>query len=465
VTKITDARRFSPYLNDIYADGVDKKISPPIGNQENTMAESPYIEEISADQFGLKVLGEERVVVDFYSTECPPCENLATKFEPLSELYGQKVKFIKIFRQANRELATSLDVTGSPTLLFFEGGKRVGDKLTGAITRSSIMRNLDAMLPPEEVKEIRSGIRPKLTEAEVLILGGGPAGLTAGIYLAQAHIDTLIVDVALPGGYVATTDKVSNYPGFIQAMPGYQLSHQMTEQAKVNGVKFRAAVEIDEVDLDNKTVLVDGFETIRAKKIIIATGSQPKSMGVPGERDYRGSGISYCATCDAKYYDGKDVIVLGGGNSAVEESLLIAKFARTVTIIHRSSQLRANKEAQYRASAQKNIRFLLDAEVLEIKKYAPYEMGVVVKDKKSGDIRELPTHGVFIFIGFTPNVGLFGDSLKLDQWGYIDADSRMRTNLPGVFSAGDVNAKHYRQITTAVADGTIAAIEVTKELE
>ena len=157
--------------------------------------------------------------------------------------------------------------------------------------------------------------------------------------------------------------------------------------------------------------------------------------------------------------------MLGGGNSAVEESLFIAKFAKSVTIVHRSSQLRANKEAQARVLAQPNIEFLLDHEVLEIKKYAPYEMGVVVKDKPSGEVRELPTHGVSIFIGFTPNVEIFGEALKTDQWGYMESDSLMRTNVPGVFSAGDVNAKHYRQITTAVADGTIAAIGVTKELE
>ncbi len=429
------------------------------------MTASSTITEIGADSFAEKVLGEGSAIVDFYSTECPPCENLATKFEPLSELYGHRVKFVKIFRQANRDLATSLDVTGSPTLLFFKDGKRVGDRLSGAITRSSIMRNLDALIPAAETLDIHARIEPATTETEALILGGGPAGLTAGIYLAQAHIDTLVVDVALPGGYVATTHQVSNYPGFIEAMNGYQLSHQMTEQAKANGVKFRAAVEIDEVDLENKSIRVDGYETIRAKKIIIATGSQPKPLGVPGEREYRGNGISYCATCDAKYYDGKDVIVLGGGNSAVEESLFIAKFARTVTIVHRSSQLRANKEAQTRVLAQPNIKFLLDREVREIKKYAPFEMGVVVKDNLSGEVEELPAHGVFIFIGFTPNVEIFGDSLKTDQWGYIEADSRMRTNVPGVFSAGDVNAKHYRQITTAVADGTIAAIEVTKELE
>ena len=426
---------------------------------------SADILEIDAAEFPDQVLGAGMAVVDFYSTECPPCEDLATKFEPLSELYGKKIRFVKIYRQGNRELATKLDVTGSPTLLFYKNGERVGEKLSGGIQRRAIMRNLDAMLPAEQVLELHGRIQPKVTETEVLILGGGPAGLTAGIYLAQAHIDTLIVDTALPGGYVATTHQVSNYPGFIEALNGYQLSHQMTEQAKANGVKFRSAVDLDQVDLENKSVRLDGFETVRAKKVIIATGSKPKPVGVPGETEYRGHGISYCATCDAKYYDGKDVVVIGGGNSAVEESLFIAKFARSVTIVHRSATLRANKEAQAKAAAEPKLRFLLNQEILEIKKKAAYDMGVVVKDKETGETSEIATHGVFIFIGFTPNTELFGDRLKTDQWGYIEADSRMQTNIPGVFAAGDINAKHYRQITTAVADGTIAAIGVTKELE
>jgi thioredoxin reductase (NADPH) len=426
---------------------------------------SERIIEIEADRFETEVLGAELAVVDFYSTECPPCENLATKFEPLSEIYGEDVKFVKIFRQGNRELARSLDVGGSPTLLFFSKGKAAGERLTGGIRRSDIMRNLDALLSPGRARELRAKIAPAETKTDVAILGGGPAGLTAGIYLAQAHIDTTIVDTALPGGYVATTHQVSNYPGFIDPMQGYQLSHQMTEQAKANGVKFKAAVEIDHVDLENKTFRLDGYETVRARKIIIATGSKPSLLGVPGEAEYRGHGISYCATCDAKYYDDKDVVVIGGGNSAVEESLFIAKFAKSVTVVHRSPSLRANKEAQAKASAEPKIRLLLEHEVREIKKYAPFDMGVALVDRKTGEQRELRTSGVFIFIGFHPNIGDFGGKLRTDQWGYIDADGDMRTNIPGVFSAGDVNSKHYRQITTAVSDGTIAAIGVTKELE
>lgn len=426
---------------------------------------SEKIAEISADQFESTVLKDHLAVVDFYSTECPPCETLATKFEPLSEIYGEDVKFYKIFRQGNREFAKSLGVTGSPTLLFFRDGERVGPSLAGGILRSEIMRNLDAHLPPGRVEELHAKIKPVETKTDVVIFGGGPAGLTAGIYLAQAHIDVIVIDTAMPGGYVATTHQVSNFPGFIEPINGYELSHRMAEQAKANGVKFRSAVEIDRIDIENKTVRVDGFETISARKMIIATGSKPRPLGVPGEAEYLGHGISYCATCDAKYYDDKDVIVVGGGNSAIEESLLIAKFARSVTIVHRSETLRANREAQAKAAAEPKISFLLNQEIREIRKYDSFRMGVVVRDKQTGTEREFQTAGVFIFIGFIPNVDIFGDALETDQWGYIAADAEMRTNLPGVFSAGDVNSKRYRQITTAVSDGTIAAIGITKELE
>ena len=201
----------------------------------------------------------------------------------------------------------------------------------------------------------------------------------------------------------------------------------------------------------------------QAKKLIIATGSKPKELGVPGELEFRGHGISYCATCDAKYYDDKDVVVIGGGNSAVEESLFIAKFARSVTIIHRSSHLRANKEAIAQVQAEPKIRLLLDHEVTEIGKAAAFDMSVAVRSNVTGEVSRVATHGVFIFIGFTPNTEHFCKCLETDKWGYITADDHMRTNLPGVYSAGDVNAKAFRQITTAVSDGTIAAIGVTKE--
>jgi len=187
------------------------------------------IYEIAADQYEKEVLGGGKVVLDFYSTECPPCEALASKYEGLARIYGEDVRFLKIFRQGNRALAEALGVGSSPTLLFYDGGKRLEGQLSGGIRRSQIAERLDQMLPPVRAQELRKKVTPVVTDCDTLILGGGPAGLTAGIYLAQAHMKTVIVDTALPGGFVATTHQVSNYPGFPDPLNGYMLSHFMSE--------------------------------------------------------------------------------------------------------------------------------------------------------------------------------------------------------------------------------------------
>ncbi len=423
------------------------------------------IKEIREADFQAEVLENKFAVVDFYSTDCPPCNALEEKYEALSEIYGDDVQFIKIFRQGNRDLAEKLDVTGSPTVLFYDNGQECGDRLTGGVLRSDIMKNLDAMVGESRAEELHSMIKPVETETDVLILGGGPAGLTAGVYLAQAHIETILVDTALPGGYVATTHLVSNYPGFIEPQNGYMLSHYMSEQAIANGVEFRAAVEVNKVDLERKRIKIDGFETIRARKIIIATGSKPRPLGVLGEDTYRGNGISYCATCDAKYYQDKEVVIIGGGNSAIEEALFIAKFASKITIVHQLDHLQANKEAQKKVISHDKIEIIFEHEPREFRKYGNMDMGVVVEDLESGKKRELRTNGIFIFVGFIPNISQLSNKLKVDQWGYLETDIEKRTNIDGVYAAGDVTSKPFRQITTAVADGTVAAIAVGKELE
>ena len=422
------------------------------------------IKEINAEDYRRELLPSERAVLDFYSTECPPCEALASKYESLSEIYGDDIRFFKIFRQGNRELAESLGVTGSPTILFYKKGEITGKVLTGAIKRSEIMAELDALLLPGRVEELKNSIKPVATYCDTVILGAGPAGLTAGIYLAQADVDAILVDRALPGGYVSTTHQVSNYPGFPEPQPGYMLSHYMHEQAKKAGVKFRSAVDVDRVDLVKKEVFIDGYESIKAKKLIIATGSSPKPLNIPGEREYSGKGISYCATCDAKYYKDRDVIVIGGGNSAIEESLFIARFARKITIVHQFAELQANKQAQKKAFSEKKIEFLFEHEPREFKKHGNMDMEVVVENLKNGEYMSIRSHGVFVFVGFKPNVELFNRNLKLDEWGYILTNNQMRTNIEGVYAAGDVVSKQYRQITTAVADGTVAAIGISKEL-
>ena len=422
------------------------------------------IKEIQAADFENEVLKKERVVVDFYSTECPPCEALAAKYENLSNIYGDDISFVKIFRQGNRELAAELDVSGSPTVLFYKNGERTGDTLSGGIKRSELMKNLDSLLSEERAAELHAKIEPTVTNTDVIVLGGGPAGLTAGLYLAQAHIKTILVDTALPGGYVATTHQVSNYPGFIEAQPGFMLSHYMSEQAKANGVEFRSAVEVSKIDLAGKSILVDGYETIEAKKIVIATGSRPRPLDIPGEQEYAGQGISYCATCDGKYFEDREIVVIGGGNSAIEESLFLSKFAKKITIVHQFDTLQANKEAQKKIFEDPKVNILFEHEPREFKKYGNMDMGVIVENLKTGEREELKTDGIFVFVGFIPNLDMFHESMELDQWGYLKTGETMETSIPGVFAAGDVRTKAYRQITTAVADGTIAAITISKEL-
>lgn len=422
------------------------------------------MKEISAKEFKNEVLEGGKVVVDFYSSECPPCEALAPKFENLSELYGKDIKFIKIFRQDNRDLAESLDVNGSPTVIFYDNGKLVGDKLSGGIKRSELIENLNTLITEERVAEIKENIKPTVSEYDTLILGGGPGGLTAGLYLCQARIKAVLVDIMLPGGQISSTHKISNYPGFIEPQPGFMLAHYMSEQTKICGAKYKVAVDVTDLDLENKTIIVDEYETIKAKKIILATGASPRYLNVPGERELKGNGISYCATCDAKYFHDKEVIVIGGGNTAIEEAEFIAKFASKITIIHQFDKLQANKEAQEKAFANPKINFIYDTEPRSFEKNGNI-LEVATENLKTGEKSILKADGIFIFVGMKPNTDLFNDTLAYDDWGYVKANEDMETNIKGVYVVGDLRSKKYRQITTAVADGTIAAIAVTKELD
>ncbi len=421
------------------------------------------MKEINATEFEKEVLSG-KVILDFYSTECPPCEALASKFEDLSTLYGKDVKFLKIFRQANRDLADKLGVKSSPTLLFFDNGKEVTQRLAGGIKRSEIIHNLDKMLSSERVHEIKSNIKPTISEFDVIILGAGPGGLTAGLYLCQSKVNTVLIDIALPGGHVSTTHEISNYPGFIEPQAGYMLSHNMSEQTKLCGTIYKVAVDITRVDLDKKEVLIDEFETVKAKKIIIATGTTPNLTGAPGERELKGKGISYCATCDAKYFDNKEVVVIGGGNSAIEESEYITRFASKLTIVHQFDKFSANKQAQDKVFNNPKIDIIFESEPRAFLREGD-KIITEIENLKTKARRKLFSDGVFIFIGMKPNIDLFKDKLELDKWGYIKTNEDMLTSIHGVYAVGDVISKKYRQITTAVADGTIAAMAIAKELD
>jgi len=426
---------------------------------------SAKVREITTAEYEKEVLQSQLpVILDFYSTECAPCEAVAPKFEGLAELYGEHVQFLKMFRQGNRDLSERLNVRSSPTLVFFKGGQEVGERLIGAIRRASISASLDALVPPEVAQRAAQAQRPLRTETDLLILGGGPAGLTAGIYAAQAKLKVIVVDAGLGGGNLAITHQISNFPGFPTPQPGFMLAHFMTEHAKAAGVQVRLAADVSNVNLDERSLVVDGLETIVAKKLLVATGSSPRLIGVKGEREYKGKGISYCATCDAKYYDGKHVIVIGGGNSAIEEALFIAKFASKITVVHQFAELQANKVAQEQAFAEPKISFVFQHEPREFIHDGSTVSRVLVEDLKTHERKELSCDGVFIFAGMRPNLELFPDRFELDPFGYVKVDEEMHTSVPHVLAAGDVVSKRFRQMTTAVSDGTIAAIVAAKEL-
>jgi len=422
------------------------------------------MKEIIASEFENEVTLGKKVVLDFYSSECPPCEALAPKFEGLSKTYGDDITFMKIFRQKNKELAEKLGVKSSPTLLFFDNGKEVAERLSGGIKRSDIINHLDSMIPAEKVDAIKSKIKPSVSDFDVIILGAGPGGLTAGLYLCQAKVNAVMVDIALPGGHVSTTHEVSNYPGFIEPQAGYMLSHNMSEQTKQCGTVYKVAVDVTKVDLKKKEVVIDEFETLRAKRIIIATGTSPNFTGAPGEKELKGKGISYCATCDAKYFVDKEVVVIGGGNSAVEESDFIARFASKIIMVHQFDKLTANKQAQEKLLANHKISVMYEHEPRSFTKDGN-KIITEIEDLKTKERKKLVSDGVFVFTGFKANIGMFKGNLELDQWGYIKTNEDMRTNIEGVYAVGDVISKKYRQITTAVADGTIAAIAISKELD
>ncbi len=426
---------------------------------------SQDVREISQDDYQREVIESDLpVVLDFYSTECAPCEAVAPKFEALASLYGQHVRFLKIFRQGNRGLAEQLNVRSSPTLLFYRGGREVADRLMGAIRRSAIAQTVGSMIDSGLAANIAKCEQPRTTQADVLILGGGPAGLTAGIYAAQAKLKVIVVDAGLGGGNLALTHQISNFPGFPKPQPGYMLAHLMVEHAKAAGVEMRLAADVTDVNLEERSLIVDGLETISAKKIILATGSSPRPIGVKGESEYKGKGISYCATCDAKYYEGKHVVVIGGGNSAIEEALFIAKFASKITVVHQFAELQANKVAQELAFASPKIAFVFEHEPREFIHDGRTVSTVVVEDLKTREMKRLSCDGVFIFAGMKPNLGLFREQFELDRFGYLKVDDEMRTSIKNVFAAGDIVSKRYRQMTTAIADGTVASIAVAREL-
>lgn len=305
---------------------------------------------------------------------------------------------------------------------------------------------------------------------DVIILGAGPAGLSAALYAGRACLKTLLIEKAMPGGQITLTNDIENYPGqLLEGESGFSLTERMGQQADKFGVE-RAYDEITAVDFTGEEKVLTGHSaTYRAKTVILATGAHPKPIGCENEEKFTGRGISFCATCDGMFFRGLDVYVVGGGDSAVEEAIFLTRFARKVTIIHRRDQLRAVKTIQERAFANEKINFLWNTVVekvdgdmalseMTVRNVVTGETNVIRASEEDG------TFGLFGFVGFAPNTALFESKVDMER-GYIVTDEDMRTSVPGVFAAGDLRVKSLRQVITAAADGAIAAMQCAKYIE
>ena len=299
---------------------------------------------------------------------------------------------------------------------------------------------------------------------DLMIIGAGAAGLTAGIYASRAKLNTVIINEGVVGGQMVLTEEVANYPG-VETTKGYMLANTMKTQAKSFGCKIRSNVKITSYALEGpvKSVTLEDGRSFSADAVILTPGGRPRSLNIPGEDLFKGTGISYCATCDGDFFTGKEVIVVGGGNSALEEAVALTNFATKVTIVHQFGHFQAFEHAVKEAQDNPKIEFIMESELREFIGNTTLEK-VTIEHLPTGNMSEMNIDGVFIFVGYLPNTESITGLVTLNDRNEIVVDTDMKTSIPGVFAAGDCIAKKYRQVTTAVADGTIAALSASEFL-
>lgn len=300
---------------------------------------------------------------------------------------------------------------------------------------------------------------------DIAIIGAGPAGMTASVYARRAGYSVTVFELGMPGGQLSTTDKIENFPGYPEGLPGAELGMKFYEHAQAFGAEFvfEQVVRVEADGAVKKVVTNNGTEEkeYEARAIIIATGAHPRTLGVPGEDTFRGHGVSYCGTCDGFFFRGKDVCVVGGGDVAVEDAIYLANMCNSVTVFHRRDELRANKRSQNAAFANGKITFVWNTIVTELKGDDQLR-SVVTKNVKTDEVKEWTFDGCFIFVGYDPNQDVYPQGLATDERGYVLTDENMATNIPGVYAVGDVRKKNVRQVATAVGDGGIVMSDIER---
>ncbi|WP_297445470.1 thioredoxin-disulfide reductase [Desulfurobacterium sp.] len=301
---------------------------------------------------------------------------------------------------------------------------------------------------------------------DVVIVGAGPAGLASAIYTGRSNLKTLVLDAMFPGGQLLVTEMIENYPGFPEPMAGFELSDRMKKQAENFGAVIKSGYSVNKVDIDGDIFILklESGGEVKARTVIWAAGSTPRKLGVPGEAEFLGRGVSYCAVCDGALFKGRDVAVVGGGDSALEEALFLTKFANKVYLIHRRDKFRAVPIVQERVKANEKIKPVLN-KVVESINGDQFVESLTLKDTVTGEKSEQKVDGIFIFIGSEPNTAPIAHLVELDDRGYILTDDEMKTATPGLFAAGDTRKKPLKQVITAAADGAVAAMSASRYLE
>ena len=386
-------------------------------------------------------------LVDFWAPWCPHCRKINPAYEQIAEQYAGVLDVVKVDMDENDKLWSELQVELIPTLRLYVDGKPVASTVAPE-SKAAIDEFLSGILPEHEEED-------DAHVYDMLIIGGGPGGNTAALYAARAGFDTLVIEKLSAGGQMALTHQIDNYPGFVDGIGGWELADQMQRQAERFGAKTQNA-EVRSVDLKASPKKVETSEgAFYGKTIVLATGANPRELGVSNEKELVGRGVAYCAACDGMFYKGKTVVVVGGGNTAAADALLLSRVAEKVIIVHRRDTLRATKIYHEPLMRAENVEFRWNSVVMELL-HEDKLIGVRLKDVQTGEETVLAADGVFVSVGRKPATELVADQVELDKGGYIVAGENTATNIPGVYAVGDVRTKLLRQVVTAVADGAMA---------
>ena len=395
----------------------------------------------------IKNANEKLVMIEFWAPWCTYCKRISAAFDAIAAEYEQEIIIGKVNIDDAMDIAVKYQVLLIPTVLIFKNGEPVG-RIVNPPSKAAIEAFISNKSSSEQVLDP--------TVYDTIVLGGGPAGYTAALYCTRAGLNTLLLEKVSAGGQMAQTTMIDNYPGFELGIDGFELGQKMQQGAERFGARSLFA-EVKSVELSGKTKLITTEKNIfQAKTVVVATGAVPKQLNNPREQEFLGQGVHYCAACDGMKYKDKTVAVIGGGNSAVGDALVLARICKKVILVHRRNTLRATQVYHKQLENLANVDFAWNSVVAELQGDTVLT-GLRLKNTETGNFSPLPCDAVFVSIGRTPATSLFYGILDTDEAGYIKADETTKTNLPGVFAAGDVRTKALRQVVTAVADGAIAS--------